>query len=337
MSQRRSIIKHPHEYAGAPQILSPAEGFGERFDPSFLTSVGGSSSGNSNGGEYQGVGTYGAGVPAAPGVGPGGSSSSGGPSSSSRGVDYDLIPQRSAPLPPGAASSLSSPSTYARSGGASSGSSTMVNKPAFPAHSSQGQSSFRPGMPPNESSGSGSLPTSGAMLPSNRSGFPSGSTGLPAGYVSPSAPAPPRPVRSQTSDASSDGRYALQSSSQFSPSNGSAGASGFVPVSARSHASIGGPAPSPHLTSPHQSPRTPVLDSNWGVGLGTSLDDAVSAAHSTPTTPASTQSQFLRTNSSRSTGTGGDMGRNTFKSVFGGFVNSMSGEWSSYAAVVLSR
>jgi p21-activated kinase 1 len=108
-------------------------------------------------------------------------------------------------------------------------------------------------------------------------------------------------------------------------------ASGFVPSTSRSHASVGATAYSPNLSSPHNSPRTPAWDAS---NLKTSLDESVAAANnnnnnsgqqSTPSTPGTSQSQIFKGGSNRSA-LPGDNGRNTFKSVFGGFVNSMSGE-----------
>lgn len=290
MSQRRSIIKHPHEYAGAPQILSPAEGFGERFDPSFLKGVGSTiSSGGPGAVDY-------AASSSTTGAGTSGSSSSssgpGAPSSSSRANQFDLVPQRSAPLPPDSSNASSSSAMYVRSGGAAN--SSMVSS-----------STFRPSQ---ESSNGGRLPSNG-LSPTMRSGFPVASSGLPSGYAVSSA-GPPRPIRSHTMDIGSE-----------------SGASGFLPASSRSHASVGGPAQSPLLSSPHQSPRVPAA---WDTtGLSNSIEDLghPSNSQSAPTTPAaSSQSQFLKGNAARGVGSGPDAGRNTFKAVFGGFVNSMSGK-----------
>lgn len=298
MSQRRSIIKHPHEYAGAPQILSPAEGFGERFDPSFLKGVGSTSISSAG----PNIGDYNASSSTA-GAGTSGSSggSSSGPASSSRANQFDLIPQRSAPLPPDSGGSSSSSSVYIRSGGAAAA--------AAATSSTASPSTFRSSL---EASSGGRLPSNG-MSPPIRSGFPVASSGLPSGYAV-SSGGPPRPIRSQTFDMESD-----------------SGASGFLPASSRSHASVGGPAPSPHLSSPYQSPRFPAA---WDTtGLSNSIEDIGQSnnTQSAPATPAaSSQSQFLKSNSnsnaSRGVGSGPDAGRNTFKAVFGGFVNTIGGE-----------
>lgn len=304
MANRRSVIKHPHEYAGAPQILSPAEGFGERFDPDFLQNVGSpsirSGGGNSNA-DYR---------PNAPSTGMAGSSSSGsgsagGPSSSSRNKDFDLVPHRSAPHPPEANAS-SSPSVFIRSGGAVT--KPLVNTSPYISSSS---SSFRPMSRDSQSS-----PSTNGMSPTIRSGFPTASPGLPSGYAGPPG-GPPRPVRSQTGD----------NNSRVGVVNGAGGPSGFVPSSARSHASVGGPAPSPQISSPHQSPRAP--PSAWDTAaMSNSIEEVGSPNQSisAPPTPAAPASQFLKGGTAKGAAPGNDAGRSTFKNVFGGFVNSMSGE-----------
>jgi p21-activated kinase 1 len=97
--------------------------------------------------------------------------------------------------------------------------------------------------------------------------------------------------------------------------------SGFAPPSgARAHASVSGPAPSPHLTasSPLGS-SSPNFDAA-GAGSPNLEGDAYGSGGS--------QSHFVQGSRSRDGGAGGPGGRNTFKSAFGGFLNSMSGESS---------
>lgn len=314
MSQRRSIIKHPHEYAGAPQILSPVEGFGERFDPSFLSSVGSSSGNNievTPGSSTKSSGYLGS------GAGSNDTSTSnlhslGSPASSGmRSNDYNLVPQRSAPLPPGAAAATPS-GVYARSGTSTASQYAKVDSTS--SFGSQQPSLYRPNL--HDTASSNSVPSVNGSA--SRSGLPGNSSGLPSGY-SPSSGSsgPPRPVRSQTMDNS------LRSGGG---ANVVSGASGFMPASTRSQASVGGPAPSPHLTPPvpqHSSPRSAAWDTT---GMGHALDD-IDGTYSSPSTPSTSNNQFARSNSARQAAAlGPDGGRNTFKSVFGGFVNSMSGE-----------
>lgn len=313
MTNRRSVIKHPHDYAGAPQILSPVEGFGERFDPEFLQDVGSSSirsGGGSSNADYSATRSN------APPAGMTGSSSGSGSvagaSSSSRNKDFDLVPHRSAPLPP-EATAPSSPSVFIRSGGAG-----VSKAPITSPYISSSSSSFRPMSHDSQSSSSAMGSTNGVVSPSIRSGFPSASPGLPSGYAGTSG-GPPRPVRSQTGDSNS--RIGLVNGA------GGGGPSGFVPSSARSHASVGGPAPSPHLSSPHQSPRAPPSAFDTAT-MSNSIEDVgnTNQSISAPPTPAAPASQFSKGNAAKGVASGNEAGRSTFKNVFGGFVNSMSGE-----------
>lgn len=324
MSQRRSIIKHPHDYAGAPQILSPVEGFGERFDPSFLSIVG-SSSGNgnettpasssNNSGYHSSM------------IGSGDTSAShlntvSSPASSGiRSNDYNLVPQRSAPLPPGAAAATP-PGVYARSGGSSLNNSYAKGE-SVPSFGAQQPSLYRPNM--HDTASSSSVPSlNGGSI--SRSGLPGNSSGLPSGYSPHSASTgPPRPIRSQTLDTN---HRSAGGGGVGGGANVVSGASGFMPASARSQVSIGGPAPAPHLSPPvpqHSSPRAAAWDT---AGMGHALEDSVTYSadgglYSAPGTP----NQYARNNAARQgANMGPDGGRNTFKSVFGGFVNSMSGK-----------
>jgi p21-activated kinase 1 len=299
-SPRRSIIRHPHDFAGAPQILSPSEGVGSgssagaatESSRDFMANAFATLDDNSAAGSVAGgLGNY----DRAGGSG-----------------ELDLIPQRSAPPPPGsspgsryggaaaASSAGASASAFVRPGTSSSSSSPYAPKPQ---RSSYIAGSYRPGGPSGLTS-AGAAPT--------RPGLPSTNTGLPSSYSSSSGSAggPPRPVRSNTNDGN-----------MYSFAAPAGSSSGFAPPSgARAHASVSGPAPSPHLTasSPLGS-SSPNFDAA-GAGSPNLEGDAYGSGGS--------QSHFVQGSRSRDGGAGGPGGRNTFKSAFGGFLNSMSGESS---------
>lgn len=321
--QRRSIIKHPHEYSGAPQILSPTEGFGERFDPSFLNSVSESTMQASSSSQAQPQQQHYNGA----GMGGGGGESAGW--SEAVGGDaqrpYDLVPQRSAPLPPGVhpATSLSSSSSSISSSAATGP--MGAYRPSGKVNNSRSSPSYRggapsagSGLPPSSSSASpyASLahPSNGNMYGGGAGGGSSGSGSgmLPRGAAGPNSTAesggrPPQPMRSHTTGPEGFSQLHTSTSSHSSPS-------GFTP--ARSHASVSGPAPSP----PIGGFSSPILDSPQ---TGWEGENGTSAATSSPGQLTAPQ---LRNRDGSGSGSMGPGGRSTFKSVFGGFVNSMSGE-----------
>lgn len=392
MTQRRSIIKHPHEYAGAPQILSPIEGFGERFDQSFLTGVNAAPGTTNGGGQSSGSGSVsgasGTGTSLAPNHDQFSSPkvfshSSGANNSSSsssspipHGGELDLIPQRSAPLPPGVGGGSNSPNL-----------SSSNFRPSNPAMTTSTRSpprsnSIRPGMGSGYPGGSSSNPgMNGSQvfgMASNDS--PASSSSNNRAWVQGGAPSqttmtnqpsfasgPPRPIRANTFDATGSGRSAptlgspllTQDNSQSGP------ASGFLPAITRSHASIAGPAGSPHLSSANSAFSAQVTgntnDTNWSSGLASALDDpmpgtnAASGTLSQLSSPLSSGNSVpggsystlrgARSNNQSGTGSGntafggnefGPGGRNTFKSVFGGFVNSMSDVFSQQKKIEIS-
>lgn len=294
---RRSIIKHPHDFSGAPQILAPSEGHGTT-DQALYDLVNG----------------YAHAIDAGPSPPLG----SGPAASYERAGELDLIPQRSAPPPPG---------TQGRApvtGVAGSSASAFTSRPPPPAQGATSYSglSQRSSYMASSASGGGGggayLASPGAGAGAPRSGLPSNSSGLPSNYASQSssgggayaspgaAPQPPRPVRSNT----------VGGGDQYSYAGGAGSASGFAPSNPRSPSSVSGPSPSPHLisaTSPLSTSSPTFIDS---VGGSPALDS--DGGHS------GSQSTFVQ--GSRAERGRDGAGKNTFKSVFGGFVNSMSGK-----------
>ncbi|KAJ1039792.1 hypothetical protein NDA14_002748 [Ustilago hordei] len=249
-------------------------------------------------------------------------------------ADMTLVPQRSAPPPPsnpGPGSSF----VHQRASPSTSPSPTTASTFTFANHSSSATRS------PSSAAAYPSKPTLNTSLSSQqgpRSGLPA-QTGLPfnlssfsnppaaspptapnsalpwsASPQNPAAPStsatfPPRPVRSHTS-----GPDALHTLSTLSPSHH------VAPLMAqRSHSSIG---PQQHQTigSPTLNQSSPTLEGE-------------------PTPCLTTQSQFLHGTRDRERSRDGSTtpgGRNTFKSVFGGFVNSMSDVFSAQKKIEIS-
>ncbi|PWN39721.1 Pkinase-domain-containing protein [Ceraceosorus guamensis] len=321
---RRSIIKHPHDFAGAPQILSTGEGYGSHDH---------------------------AATAARHGTGNGYSHSDDDALRANRAVpgELDLIPQRSAPPPPGSSKSYASSATGSPS---LSGSASAFVRPSqaapigssgpYAAHGSPPMSGSSYASKPQRSSYiAGSYrqgPTAVSGLPGGgasaaRSGLPS-STGAPSGYASGSAskygagsstgdaPRPAPPLRSNTMGA--DAYYAAAPAG-VTPS-------GFVPSSgARSHASVSGPAPSPHLGATTSSPLSSGSATFDYLGGASPVVDA--DAGSVPSGQFAGPQASIR---SRDGSLSGPAGRNTFKSVFGGFVNSMSDVFSQQKKIEIS-
>lgn len=321
MTQRRSIIKHPHEYAGAPQILSPVEGFGERFDQAFIAGVNGGGPSN---------------IPAAhPNEGfaspklYGHASSSNSSSPVSRTGEFDLIPQRSAPLPPGAASPSSSSLGYGRPTG------PMPSTTRSPPRAGSIRPGMAPGYPGASSSGSSIVMSNNhTMAPPVRPAGP------PSGFAQPQYPAIQRPIRANTYDSTTSGKATPVLGSPIPTHDGAGSASGFLPAATRSHASIAGPAASPHLASSHggQFGTMQGNETNWSAGLASALDESTAGGagqgpNAAPISPSSGNYSTLRASRGGEFGPGG---RNTFKSVFGGFVNSMSDVFSQQKKIEIS-
>lgn len=392
MTQRRSIIKHPHEYAGAPQILSPIEGFGERFDQSFLTGVNGGS-GSTNGQSSGSGATSGTGASnpsneqqfSSPKMYSQSSANTTSNSSSPvpRGGEFDLIPQRSAPLPPGVGGLSSNSNTQSSNYRPSTaGMATSTRSPPRSNSIRPGMGSGYPGgsssnnqiMNGNQSFGMGSndSPASSSSSNINRPWVQGG--GAPTTNQQSFASGPPRPIRANTFDATGNGRNVPTLGSPILSQDGPASAtasgpaSGFLPAVTRSHASVAGPAGSPHLSSAHSAfsgqSTVNTIDTNWSSGLASALDDPmpgntassggtslsqlsspISPGNSVPGGSYSTL-RGARSNNASGTGSGnnafgggnefGPGGRNTFKSVFGGFVNSMSDVFSQQKKIEIS-
>lgn len=316
MAQRRSIIQHPHDFAGAPQILSPPEEFGERFDPSFLSNVNGSTGGSAEDDQYGGAPSPSRNVRRGPHDS---SSASAASSPAMHGGGFDLVPQRSAPPPPGGGGAYVNRQASGRTSGGASGSSY-----------SPGRRPSRPNVGIASTSSSSLGPANG-----NMSAVPGSSN-----YVRGPGAAPPRPLRSQTHDATSDFRSIPGVGPVYGQDgSGSGSASGFLPSGARSHASIGGPASSPTLVGSQSQfgQQSPALSEGnyWSSGLQSSLEESTGGAHSATTIPgAAPQAPSARGTRSEFTQAGG--GRNTLKSVFGGFVNSMSDVFTQQKKIEIS-
>jgi p21-activated kinase 1 len=382
MTQRRSIIKHPHEYAGAPQILSPIEGFGERFDQSFLTGVNGSAGTTNGGGQSSNSGV---------GNGTGsnastthdqfsspnmfsqpGANNSNSSSPIPRGGEFDLIPQRSAPLPPGVGvgsnnQNLSSanyrPSTAGMATSTRSPPRSNSIRPGMGSGYPGGSSSSSQGMNGTQSFGMANNDSPASTSSNNRT-WVQGSAANQQSFAS----GPPRPIRANTFDATGNGRSVPTLGSPLltqdnTSSNGPA--SGFLPAVTRSHASVAGPAGSPHLSSAHSTfsgqSAVNTNDTNWSSGLASALDDSMPGTTvasgtlsqlSSPISPGNSVpgGSYSTLRGARSNTTSGAVsgnnafggnefgpgGRNTFKSVFGGFVNSMSDVFSQQKKIEIS-
>ncbi|KAJ1017794.1 hypothetical protein NDA16_005111 [Ustilago loliicola] len=314
-SPKRSVIKHPHDFHGAQVMPRSAEALAEAADrqpsasayqhsdpsaatPNYLQSVEGI---GATDGTFTGL---------------------------AGGFDFadmTLVPQRSAPAPP---STMGSGSTFARQGASpstsasptSASTSTFANASSSATRSASTAGAYRPKPTINTSVNPSQAPRSGLPaqtgFPFNVSSFsnPPGASPVtgpnsavpwssqnPAGPSS-SAAFPPRSVRSNTS-----GPDALHTLSTVSASQH------VAPVMAqRSHSSIG--------PQQHQMFGSPTLEGD-----------------STPS--LTTQSQFVHGTRDRERSRDGSAtpgGRNTFKSVFGGFVNSMSDVFSAQKKIEIS-
>lgn len=125
-----------------------------------------------------------------------------------------------------------------------------------------------------------------------------------------SAPAPPRPSRHNTLDQSGGG-YVSPNSGTNSPAPGGGNQYG---TASRSHQSVSA------VQQGHYGGTPPM-------GSSPILDNSEDAYNSNAGSAGGSQSHFVPSARERERGArGGPDGRNTFKSVFGGFVNSMSGE-----------
>ncbi|CBQ69005.1 Ste20-like protein kinase; has effect on mating [Sporisorium reilianum SRZ2] len=329
-SPKRSVIKHPHDFQGA-QVMPrsadalaeatgralPASSYPTHADPSaatpnYLRGVEGI--GNTDGAFTGLAGSFDF-------------------------SDMTLVPQRSAPAPPssnmGSSSSSSSSSSNFGFQGAStstaSASPSSASTSTFANGSSSGAGAYRPqptintsvsalhgprsGLPaqsglPFSVSAVSSNPPAASPINGPSSAVPWSSQNMaPSSSASSSnAPLPPRPVRSNTS-----GPDTLHTISSLSASQH------VAPVLAqRSHSSIG---PQQHQMSPNLNQSSPTLD---GDAAGPSLV---------------AQSHFVHGSRDRERSRDGSAtpgGRNTFKSVFGGFVNSMSDVFSAQKKIEIS-
>lgn len=214
---------------------------------------------------------------------------------------YDLIPQRSAPKPP--TGGQTSTSTGASSAGGSG--SDSVNRPIDPytTRPAAQRSSYIAGSYRNYASAGPSNSASSPISPAGAGAKPSGPLSPMRSPQNPSGPsgsssafsAKPLPQRSLTADFD---RHTGASASSSSPPL-SAPLTGIQSMSLSPHA--GG----------DDFPSSPLSGSSPGAY-----------------NPSGTQSQIVQPSSSRARGESNAGGRNTFKSVFGGFVNSMSDVFS---------
>ncbi|PWN51839.1 Pkinase-domain-containing protein [Violaceomyces palustris] len=345
-SPRRSIIKHPHDFHGAQVMSGSAEALNEiggRYDKALQSAPSVLSPSPALGSSLYQLDepiidpTHGL-ANAFDGIG-----------------ELNLIPQRSAPPPPGSSGSSIPKSRPTPAGGASSASAfvrpshaagatstspysspTSATNPAFQASSRASfvGGPYRPAPHPGSSSSSHTarpgLPvqTSSPFLPSNNFGAGSSSSSSPSQLSSPLSPwtsanpsssMPPRPIRSHTT-----GVETLQSLSLAAgTSNGTLGPAN-PSLGPRSHSSLAGTtAYSPTLSN------SPVVE------------ESSQAPYGNGSAPGGSQSQFIHSSTSRDREKSRDGsltpgGRNTFKSVFGGFVNSMSDVFSAQKKIEIS-
>lgn len=258
--------------------------------------------------------------------------------------DLNLVPKRSAPAPPSHPNSTAaSGSVFAsRQAGPSSTSasptstsaSTFANGTSSAAWSAGASAAaaagpYRPNPTINTSVQAMQGPRSGlpaqSSLPFGVGGHPPAASPV-SGPVSASpyssnapgastsnAPFPPRPVRSNTSGPDTFHTVSSVTASQH-----------VAPVMAqRSHSSIG-PQQHQMIGSPTLNQSSPTLEHG-------------APGESTPS--LTTQSQFVHGSRDRERSRDGSAtpgGRNTFKSVFGGFVNSMSDVFSAQKKIEIS-
>ncbi|TKY88908.1 hypothetical protein EX895_002149 [Sporisorium graminicola] len=317
-SPKRSVIKHPHDFQGAQVMPRSADALAEAAGrplpaspytpadpsattPNYLKSVEGI--GNTDG-TFTGL------------------------ASSFDFSDMTLVPQRSAPAPP--SSNMASTSSFAfqgASGSTPSASPTSASTSTFANGSSTPIGAYRPkptintsvnalqgqrsGLPaqsglPFSVSGVSSNPPAASPINGPSSAVPWSSQNIASS--SSNAPFPPRPVRSNTSGPDTLHTLSSVSASQH-----------VAPVMAqRSHSSIG---PQQHQLSPNLNQSSPNLE---GDAAGPSFVS---------------QSHFVHGSRDRERSRDGSAtpgGRNTFKSVFGGFVNSMSDVFSAQKKIEIS-
>lgn len=211
----------------------------------------------------------------------------------------NLVPQRSAPAPPVAARSAGASSSSANGFAGNTHASPPAaysTKTAAPQRSSYIAGSYR-NLAPVLSTPSSSQSSSKTGLPAQSPGLPyapSGNSSAPASGPASGTTYPQRPERSQTAD--SEAFSSLSSLSQR----------GYQQQQQQGGSGLSGGMHSLSLTSPSSS-----NNSSHEAGAG--------GATSPP--PSQTPTSISRAKSE------GPNGRNTLKSVFGGFVNSMSGRW----------
>lgn len=320
-SPKRSVIKHPHDFQGAQVMPRSAEALAEaagRPAPTSAYSHADPSAATPN--YLKGVEGIGASDGAFTGL-----------ASSFDFTDVNLVPQRSAPAPP---SNMGSGSTF-RSGASpstsasptSTSASTFANG-ASASRSASSAGAYRPKPTINTSVGPAQGPRSGLPaqtgLPFSVSGLTSNppaaspvtgpNSAVPWSSQNPAASGsnphfPPRPVRSNTSGPDALHTVATASASQH-----------MAPVMVqRSHSSIG-PQQHQMIGSPNLNQSSPTLEGEAPPSL-------------------TTQSQFVHGSRDRERSRDGSAtpgGRNTFKSVFGGFVNSMSDVFSAQKKIEIS-
>ncbi|SNX87054.1 probable Ste20-like protein kinase; has effect on mating [Melanopsichium pennsylvanicum] len=321
-SPKRSVIKHPHDFQGAQVMPRSADALTEAAGRPIPTSAYNHADPSADTPNYlKGVEGIGNSDGAFTGL-----------AASFDFNDMNLIPQRSAPAPP---SNMGSPSNL-RPGATPLASasptfplpSTFANGSATASRSASSASAYRP---------KPSINTSLNAIQGPKSGLPA-QTGLPFSVSGISAEPPSAsPLTVSTSSVlwSSQNPAASGSSPQFPPRPVRSNTSGpdtlhtissvvasqhVAPVMAqRSHSSIG---PQQHqISSPNLKQSSPTLEVDQG------------------TPSLTTQSQFVHGTRDRERSRDGSAtpgGRNTFKSVFGGFVNSMSDVFSAQKKIEIS-
>ncbi|CDR99939.1 hypothetical protein [Sporisorium scitamineum] len=319
-SPKRSVIKHPHDFQGAQVMPRSADALAEatgRPLPASSCSQAGPSASTPN--YLKGVEGIGNTDGAFAGL-----------AGSFDFSDMTLVPQRSAPAPP--SSNTASTSSFAFQGAstsAPSASPTSTSTSTFANGASSSNGAYRPKPTINTSVNGLQAPRSGlpaqSGLPFSVSGIssnppaaspingPSSAVPWSSQNITPSAPNPapfpPRPVRSNTSGPDTLHTISSVSASQH-----------VAPVMAqRSHSSIG---PQQHQLSPRLNRSSPTLE-----------------ADAAPPPSLVTQSHFVHGTRDRERSRDGSAtpgGRNTFKSVFGGFVNSMSDVFSAQKKIEIS-
>ncbi|KIS67485.1 Ste20-like protein kinase with effect on mating [Mycosarcoma maydis] len=315
-SPKRSVIKHPHQFHGAQVLPRSADALAEasaaRNAPSSSYNHADPSATTPN---------Y---LQAVQGIG----STDGaftGLASSFDFSDMSLVPQRSAPPPPSSSANRAASSlAFQPASTSNSASPTSSSTSTFANGSSSSTTAYRPQPTINTSVSALQGPRSGlpaqtglAFSVSSLSNNPPAaspitapSSALPWSSQNPAASGstatfPPRPVRSNTA-----GPDTLHTISSVSASQT------VAPVMVqRSHSSIAA-----HQASPSLNQSSPTLDADGPASL-------------------TTQSHFVHPSRDRERsrdGTTTPGSRNTFKSVFGGFVNSMSDVFSAQKKIEIS-